>query len=276
MKRSARITRIFAMTGFVFFMFSGFAVAAQDVGYELTSGFWAKAVLQVATTPVTPITLVWQEVGSDTTASGAQVVSGYFYADPADFPYGSQYNPELFVKIYIAPDGWCNMAFNHVTVDPVVVYSAHNYTGSAQQTGTATTANRLLEHSYDLNATSTTPQATYDMSGVWTIAFSNLVNTKQTNAPTCNVGSTEPDTLTVSQSGTNFSFITEDGMYFSGTVNGNTYQFSGTWIEDEGSLTCTGTFTLNSPTSFTGSGHMRAEEGLYYCEWDQQYIGTKH
>ena len=228
----------------------------------------------MATTPVTPITLVWQEVGSDATASGAQVVSGYFYADPADFPYGSQYNPELFVKIYIAPDGWCNMAFNHVTVDPVVVYSAHNYTGSAQQTGTATTANRLLEHSYNLYATSA-PQATYDMSGVWSLTISNLLNTRQTNAPACNIDSMDSDTLTVAQSGTNFTFSTPDGIYFSGTVNGNTYQFSGTLAEGGASITYTGTFILNSSTSFSGNGHARAEEDGYYCEWDQNYIGTK-
>ena len=47
------------------------------------------------------------------------MVSGYFYADPADFAYGSVYNPEVFVKIYIDPNGWANIAFNHVTVDDV-------------------------------------------------------------------------------------------------------------------------------------------------------------
>lgn len=50
-----------------------------DGGYDVTSELWAKAVLQVAGSPVT---LAWKIVGADITPSGDQVVSGYFYADP--------------------------------------------------------------------------------------------------------------------------------------------------------------------------------------------------
>ena len=114
-------------------------------GWNVTADLWAKAVLEVSGGPVA---LVWQEVGADMTPSGDQVISGYFYADPADFAYGSPYNPELFVKIYIAANGWCNMAFNHVTVDPVTVFSAHQYGGTADQTGSATLENRLLQHEF--------------------------------------------------------------------------------------------------------------------------------
>ena len=116
-----------------------------DGGYRVTADLWAKAVLEVAGSPVP---LVWQEVGADTTPSRDQVISGYFYADPADFAYGSPYNPELFVKIYIAASGWCNLAFNHVTVDPVSIDSAHGYAGAAQQSGRVVLDNRLLEHQY--------------------------------------------------------------------------------------------------------------------------------
>ena len=116
-----------------------------DGGYSVTADLWAKAVLAVSGSPVP---LVWQEVGVDTTPSGDQVISGYFYADPADFAYGSPYNPELFVKIYIAASGWCNMAFNHVTVDPVSIDSAHGYAGAPQQSGSVILENRLLEHRY--------------------------------------------------------------------------------------------------------------------------------
>ena len=127
-------------------LLAGSGLAAQDGGYHVTSELWAKAVLQV---PGNPVTLIWSEVGSDTTPSGAQVISGYFYADPNDFAYGSQYNPELFVKIYIDKSGWCNMAFNHVTVDDVAVYSAQSDAMSAMQTSTATLADRLVEHQYN-------------------------------------------------------------------------------------------------------------------------------
>ena len=119
--------------------------AASTAGYDLSSSLWSKAVLQVAGSPVP---LVWKTVGIDTTPSGAKVVSGYFYADPADFAYGSVYNPEVFVKVYIDPTGWANMAFNHVTVDPVSIDSAHGYAGTADQSGAVTLSGRLLEHSY--------------------------------------------------------------------------------------------------------------------------------
>jgi hypothetical protein len=122
------------------------SLAVRDGGYDVTSNLWAKAVLQVSGSPVT---LVWKVVGTDITPSGDQVISGYFYADPNDFAYGSQYNPELFVKIYIAKSGWCNIAFNHVTVDNVTVYSAHKYAGAAQKTGTVTLEKRLVEHQYN-------------------------------------------------------------------------------------------------------------------------------
>lgn len=61
-----------------------------DDGDAISSELWTKAVLQV---PGNPVTLVWKMVGADITPSGDQVISGYFYADPDDFAYGSVYNP---------------------------------------------------------------------------------------------------------------------------------------------------------------------------------------
>ena len=113
--------------------------------YTLSTGISAKAVLQVSGAPVT---LIWKAVGADTTPSGARVVSGYFYADPSDFAYGSPYNPEVFVKVYIDPSGWANVAFNHVTVDDVSIYSAHSYDGTWDQSGSVTLSSRLAEHRY--------------------------------------------------------------------------------------------------------------------------------
>lgn len=129
-----------------FFTVISITHAAQDGGDNLTSQLWAKAVLKP---PGKTVTLKWKKVGSDITPSGAQVVSGYFYADPNDFAYGSQYNPEVFVKVYIDPGGWTNIAFNHVTVDAVTVYSAHNYGGTPNKTGEVTLSTRLAEHQYD-------------------------------------------------------------------------------------------------------------------------------
>jgi hypothetical protein len=118
---------------------------AIDGGYAISSGLWIKAVLKA---PAGPVGLVWKQTGMDTTPSGDRVISGYFYARPEDFAYGSSYNPEVFVKIYIATNGWCNIAFNHVTVDNVEVSSAHNYTGIVGKSGTITLTGRLAEHEY--------------------------------------------------------------------------------------------------------------------------------
>jgi len=95
-----------------------------------------------------PVTLIWKEVGSGTTPSGDEVVSGYFYADPGEFAFGSEFNLKVFVKIYIAKSGWCNIGFNHVTLDNVGISSALNYAGIANQNGTATLSGRLVEHPY--------------------------------------------------------------------------------------------------------------------------------
>ena len=218
-RQSSIINRGIFLIGMTLLLAAGSAMAAQDVGYNVTSELWAKAVLQVATNPVTPVTLVWKEVGSDTTASGARVVSGYFYADPNDFAYGSQYNPELFVKIYIAADGWCNMAFNHVTVDPVVVYSALNYSGAAQKTGTATTTSRLLEHSYSIGGEQST-----SITGAWSGTWSSYDGyTDHGSANMTQSGSSVSGTMTV--------YGTDCGTYYNvpvtGTDNGSgAYSFS--------------------------------------------------
>ena len=145
MKNRLSVTFFLVQILVVLVGFQSLALSAQDSGADLTSTIWAKAVLEV---PGSPVTLKWKMVGADITPSNDQVISGYFYADPDDFAYGSIYNPEVFVKIYIATNGWCNIAFNHVTVDDVAVYSAHNYAGSADQVGTATLSGRLVEHTY--------------------------------------------------------------------------------------------------------------------------------
>lgn len=128
------------------FVLQTVGLAAQKDGYHLTSSLWAKAVLDVSGSQVK---LIWKLVGKDITPIGAQVVSGYFYADPNDFAYGSQYNPEVFVKVYIDRNGWANIAFNHITVDDVIVYTAHNFERIEDKTGRITLNHRLEEHQYD-------------------------------------------------------------------------------------------------------------------------------
>lgn len=209
-------TMAITLIGLALLLVAGTGMAAQDVGYSVTSELWAKAVFK---TPGGDVTLVWSEVGSDTTPSGARVVSGYFYADPNDYAYGSQYNPEVFVKIYIDPSGWCNMAFNHVTVDNVVVYSAHNYSGSANQTGTAALTNRLVEHQY--NGVGTTPNGS--VTGAWSGSWYSGGESGAVYSNVTQSGSSLSGTMTV--------YNTDCGNYYdvplTGTDNGSgSYSFS--------------------------------------------------
>ena len=238
-------------------------LAAQDGGYNVTSELWAKAILK---TPTKDVTLIWSEVGSDTTPSGAKVISGYFYADPSDFAYGSRYNPELFVKIYIDPSGWCNMAFNDVTVDNVVVYSAHNYRGSADQTGTAMLSSRLVEHTYTgVGTGGTIPSNSISgsWSGLWSsggesgAVFSDLSQSGNSVSGTMTVYNTDCGKFyDVSVSGTDsgsgsysFRIDTRCGsdsvnLQFSGKLVGDT--LTGTYKNYvSGSLYDSGTFSMS-------------------------------
>ena len=58
--------------------------------------------------------------------------------------------PASSVRLYQDSSGgayWS--AFNHVTVDPVAISSAHGYTGTADQTGSITLESRRTEHQYN-------------------------------------------------------------------------------------------------------------------------------
>jgi hypothetical protein len=254
MKRKSALFSIVILIG-LFLLCPHTGSAAQDVGYNVTTDLWAKAVLQPPS--MAPVTLVWKAVGSDTTPSGDKVISGYFYADPADFAYGSQYNPEVFVKIYIATNGWCNMAFNHVTVDNVAISSAHHYAGAAQQTGTAALTNRLVQHEYTGvgistgsgyngtwkgNAISTTAKDSYgDNCANATLSFVVLNNQLQGTAKDT-YGETYTVTGNVSANGVVSAGIAqgdETVATFSGLVSGSTG--SGTWSEYYG---CRGTWSI--------------------------------
>lgn len=114
--------------------------------YSVGGNLWIKAVLKPTWT--NHVTLKWIRGGEDTSAAGDTTIWGYMYADPNDFPYGSQGNPEAFVKIYLAKNGWKNIAFNHVTVDDVDIFSALNYDGTPDQQGTITLKERVAAHEY--------------------------------------------------------------------------------------------------------------------------------
>jgi len=55
----------------------------------------------------------------------------------------------VFVKIYMASNGWKNIAFSHVTIGEVDVSSAYQYAGTPDQQGTITLANRVATQPYE-------------------------------------------------------------------------------------------------------------------------------
>ena len=90
MKIRVSIILVLIQLFLIFSAFQSVGYAAQNDGNDLTSSIWTKVVLEV---PGSPVTLIWKMVGADITPSGDQVISGYFYADPDDFAYGSRLQP---------------------------------------------------------------------------------------------------------------------------------------------------------------------------------------
>ena len=95
-----------------------------------------------------PIDGVWQQGGSDTTANGDQVVWGHFYASPSDVTWGSENNPDLFVKIWFDAGGRVDVNFFHVSVPDIEVFSDLPSDNSYDQKGTTTMDNRYIRHTY--------------------------------------------------------------------------------------------------------------------------------
>jgi PKD repeat protein len=95
-----------------------------------------------------PIDAVWRFGGQDTTARGDQVVWGHFYADPSDVTWGSQENPDLFVKIWFDVSGRVDVNFFHVSVPDIEVYSDLPDDGTYDQKGTTIMDDRYIRHEY--------------------------------------------------------------------------------------------------------------------------------
>lgn len=117
-----------------------------DQGYLITSDLWIRTV--IVTEEKGEIEGRWEKSGESVTAAGDRVIYGHFYASPADVTWGSQANPDLFVKIWFDHSGRLDVNFFHVSVPDIKVYSAYKYTGSADEEGTATLSKRYVRHYY--------------------------------------------------------------------------------------------------------------------------------
>gem|GEM_PF-198799 len=123
---------------------AGASENASDSGYAITSDLWIRAV--ISTEEKGPVEALWQQGGRDTTAEGHEVIWGYFYANPSDVAWGSQDNPDAFVKIWFDASGRLDVNFFHVSVPDIVVYS--NYEG-ASTNGVISTSRRYIRQWYE-------------------------------------------------------------------------------------------------------------------------------
>jgi hypothetical protein len=128
----------------LYLMFSSSAFAE---GHLVTSDLWIKAVIN--TVEKGPVDAVWQKGGEDTTSRGDTVIWGHFYASPSDVTWGSENNPDLFVKIWFDVSGRVDVNFFHVSVPDIVVYSDYPYDGIPDEQGTTTMSRRYIRQYYE-------------------------------------------------------------------------------------------------------------------------------
>lgn len=115
-------------------------------GYNVTSDLWIRAVIH--TMEKGPIEAIWKKGGEDETAGGHRVIWGYFYANPSDVDWGSENNPDVFVKIWFDANGRLDVNFFHVSVPEITVYSDYPFDCGADQEGRTTMEQRYVRHYY--------------------------------------------------------------------------------------------------------------------------------
>jgi len=121
--------------------------ADGGAGFSIPGGICVKAVIH--TVEKGPVGALWKQGGEGKTERGDRVIWGYFYADPNDVLWGSENNPELFVKIWFDAGGRIDVNYFHVSVPDIDVYSDYLYDGIAGGNGTATLSRRYIRHYYE-------------------------------------------------------------------------------------------------------------------------------
>ncbi|MBW2738447.1 MAG: hypothetical protein JRE64_06250, partial [Deltaproteobacteria bacterium] len=89
------------------------------------------------------------EGGEDVTSRGDRVIWGHFYASPSGVTWGSENNPDLFVKIWFDVSGRVDVNFFHVSVPDIEVYSDYLDNGTYDQLGTTTMNRRYIRQYYE-------------------------------------------------------------------------------------------------------------------------------
>jgi len=116
-------------------------------GYMITSDLWIKAVIN--TVEKGRIEAVWKKGGEDWTTAEDHVIWGYFYASPTQVSWGSEQNPDLFVKIWFDRSGRVDVSYFHVSVPDIEVYSDFSSDDTPEQKGTTTLNTRYIRQYYN-------------------------------------------------------------------------------------------------------------------------------
>ena len=116
-------------------------------GNMVTEDLWIRAVIHTKEKGV--IDAVWKKGGEATTSRGDRVIWGHFYASSSDVSWGSQNNPDLFVKIWFDVSGRVDVNFFHVSVPDIEVYSDYPYDGIPDEQGTTTMSRRYIRQYYE-------------------------------------------------------------------------------------------------------------------------------
>jgi hypothetical protein len=125
---------------------AGYSPAGNPAGYSTINDLRIGSMIN--TVEKGPIDALWRLGGQDTTTRGDQVVWGHYYANPSDVTWGSQDNPDLFVKIWFDVSGRVDVNFFHVSVPDIEVYSDLPNDATYDQRGTTIMDDRYIRHEY--------------------------------------------------------------------------------------------------------------------------------
>lgn len=115
-------------------------------GFDASSDLWIRAVIH--TEEKGPIEAIWKKRRETKTERGDTVIWGYFYADAQDVSWGSEMNPEVFVKIWYDVSGRVDVNYVYVSVPDITVYSDYPLDGTADVFDTMTLSKRYVRHYY--------------------------------------------------------------------------------------------------------------------------------
>ena len=117
-----------------------------------------------------------------------------------------------------------------------------------------------MKVNFDDVYTGYTAQAIYDATGTWNVTETSVEDS-------CDPGIyPETSTITITQTGNDFTLVDDNGETFTGTVSGVYYALYGETIEQGGTNKIYTSFILSSNTSGSGGYNWTWTDGIDWCE----------